>query len=173
MKQIAAMLVLTSGFLLAAKPVAAAGQLYLKIPGVVGPSTAKGHTGEIEILSFSVGVSAPSVRAAARAARFPGELCSDLAVMKVLDQTSPILFQHTLFGVDFKNITLTFTEVSGDGQPFDEFTLVMNNVSITSVQESGSSERPVESVSFHATSWTGSFFPTPGGAPVTTTVSCQ
>ena len=167
MRQIAGMFVLTAGILLAANPAAAdSGQLFLKLPGVVGPATAVGHTGEIAILSFSLGVSAPSRMRRA-------ELCSDLAVMKVLDQTSPILFQHTLFGVDFKDITLTFTKTNEQGKSNDVFKLVMNNVSITTVQESGSSETPTESVSFHATSWTGSYWPTPGGAPVTTTVSCQ
>lgn len=167
MKQIAGMFVLAVGILLAAQPAAAdAGQLYLKLPGVVGPTTAVGHTGEIAIFSFSLGVSAPSRMRRA-------ELCSDLSVMKMLDQTSPVLFQHTLFGVDFKDITLTFTQTNAQGKPNDVFKLVMNNVSITSVQESGSSETPMESVSFHATSWTGSYWPTPGGAPVTTTVNCQ
>jgi type VI secretion system secreted protein Hcp len=167
MKQIAGMFVLAVGILLAAQPAAAdSGQLYLKLPGVVGPTTAVGHTGEIAIFSFSLGVSAPSRMRRA-------ELCSDLSVMKMLDQTSPVLFQHTLFGVDFKDITLTFTQTNAQGKPSDVFKLVMNNVSITSVQESGSSETPMESVSFHATSWTGSYWPTPGGAPVTTTVNCQ
>ena len=167
MKQIAGMFVLAVGFLLAAQPAAAdSGRLYLKLPGVVGPVTVVGHTGEIEVLSFSLGVSSPTRMRRA-------ELCSDLAVMKVLDQTSPILFQHTMFGIDFKDITLTFTQANGAGKINDVFKLVMNNVSITSVQESGSSETPTESVSFHATSWTASYWPTPGGAPVTTTVSCQ
>ena len=43
MKKISAILVLASGFLIAAKPATAADYLFLKLPGITGPSTIPPH----------------------------------------------------------------------------------------------------------------------------------
>ena len=169
MKRIAGILFVAAACVAAPQPAAAAGQLFLKLPGVVGPSQAQGHEGEIPVLSFSIGASSPSKRV-------PGEVCSDLAVMKVLDQTSPILFQRTIFGIDFKTATLTFADTVA-GAFVNVYSLTLQNVSITSVQESGANEQPAESVSLHGTSWTATYWPIQDdgkqGPPVTTTVRCE
>jgi len=141
---------LAFGLLLAAQPAAAqSGQVFLKLPGVVGTSTVQTHKDEIPILSFSIGVSSPETR------KPGGEVCSDLAVMKVVDQTSPILFQHAAFGIDFPDGVLTFAKNTPTG-PVDVFQITLKSVSITSVQLSGSSEIPTESVSLRAGSWVAS-----------------
>ncbi len=175
LKRLLVMLVLAAG-LLAARPATAAGVLYLQIPGVTGADTRTRVTGAIEVLSFSMGVQAPGT--APKGNQPGGEICSNLNVQKVVDQTSPILFQHTVFGFFYKNVTLTFFmptgAASGGGQVYQ---LVLNNAAIQSVQESGASEIPSESVSFKASSWTVTYWPTLStgqqGSPVTTTVTCQ
>jgi type VI protein secretion system component Hcp len=174
-KRIIVLLVLASG-LLAARPAAAAGVLYLQIPGVTGPVTTTGVTGAIEVLSFSMGVQAPGT--APKGKLLGGEICSDLTVQKLVDQTSPILFQHTVFGFFYKNVTLTFLMPTGGALGGGKvYQLVLNNAAIQSVQESGASEIPSESVSFKASSWTVTYWPTLStgqeGSPVTTTVTCQ
>jgi type VI protein secretion system component Hcp len=161
--------------LLAARPAAAAGVLYLQIPGVTGPVTAAGFSGAIEVSSFSMGVQAPG---SAPKGKRAGEICSDLAVLKFVDQTSPILFQHTVFGFFYKDVTLTFLQSQGgDVRETPVYKLVLNNAAIQSVEESGASEIPTESVSFKASSWTVTYTPTLAtgqrGSPVTTTVTCQ
>jgi type VI secretion system secreted protein Hcp len=175
MKRVVVTLALAAG-LLAAKPASASGTLYLKIPGITGEVTTKGFEGQIEVFSFSMGATAPDV--AARRNRGV-EVCSDLAVMKRADITSPILFQHTVFGYFYKTVTLSFVLTAG-GTAMTVFQLVLNNVAIQSVQESGSAggdDRPTESVSFKPSSWTLTAWPTLQdgrvGSPVTTTVTCQ
>jgi type VI secretion system Hcp family effector len=175
MKRVTVMLVLASG-LLVARPAAAAGVLYLQIPGVTGPVVTQGFQGAIEVLSFSMGAQAPA--AAARGKLRTTEICSDLAVMKFVDQTSPVLFQHTVFGFSYKTVTLSYSQAQGGEKSAEVlYKLVLNNAEIQSVEESGSSEIPTESVSFKATSWTVTYFPTlptgQRGTPVTATVTCQ
>ena len=166
MKKTAAMLVLSSGFLVAAGPAGAASDyLFLKLPGITGTSTVTGHLGDIEVLSFSAGVSAK---------KGTGSTCSDLNVMKITDQTSPLLFARTLFGIDFDHATLTYSQNSVSGV-VDVYSITLNNVSITSVQDAGSTgagQPPTEALSLHATSWVATFVP-PTGPPVTTTVTCK
>lgn len=164
MKKISAVLLLVSGFLLAAKPASAAKYLNLKLPGITGTSTVPGHVGEIPVYSFSAGVSAK---------KGAGSSCSDLAVFKNVDQTSPLLFATTMAGIDFAQATLTYSEDSvPPGSILDVYVLKLNNASITSVQDSGSSEIPTESVSIKATSWVSTFTPSVG-PPITTTVTCK
>ena len=167
MKRITGLLVLASGFLLAAKPATAAGYLFLKLPGITGTSTVPGHVGDIPALSFSAGVSAK---------KGAGANCSDVSIMKVVDSTSPALFGLVLAGIDFPTgATLTFAQDPPGPpgpSPVDVYTIRMTNASITSVQDSGSSEIPTESVSLHATSWVTTFYPAVG-PPVTTTVTCK
>jgi type VI protein secretion system component Hcp len=159
------MLVLASGLLIAAKPATAADVVNLKLPGVTGTSTTVGHVGEIPLLSFSEGVSAK---------KGTGSSCSELSVMKVVDQTSPLLFVFTMAGVDFTQpVVLTYSKDLGVGGVVDYYTIKMNNASITSVQNSGSSEVPTESVSFKGTSLDITYTPPGGGTAVTRTVICK
>lgn len=166
MKKISAILVLASGFLIAAKPATAADYLFLKLPGITGPSTIPPHGGEIEVLSFSAGASAK---------KGVGSTCSDLSVMKITDQTSPLLFVATVMGVDFAQATLTYAQGPTGGPVVDKYSIVLNNASITSVQDSGTTGGgglPIESVSLKGTSWVVTFYPA-AGPPVTSTLVCK
>jgi type VI secretion system secreted protein Hcp len=121
---------------------------YLIIDGRPGPSTSKENA--IDILSFSFGASnsavigAGSSGAESRAGRAN---LSDLTVMKVLDKTSPLLFDDCVTGNYLKKVDIIYDKPMGDQQE-DYFKIHMEEVLITSVQLSGSSENPTESVSF-------------------------
>ena len=96
--------------------------------------------------------------------------------MKSLDQTSPILFAHTAFSFTYPTVTLSFAKPLGETLT-TVFKLVLTNAAITDVELSGASETPAESVSFHPTSWTATYWPVGSdgslGAPISTTVVCQ
>jgi type VI protein secretion system component Hcp len=162
-KAIGATLVLASGLLLAAQPASAAVYANLKLPGVTGTSTTAGHEGEIPLLSFSQGASAK---------KGTGSSCSELSVMKVIDQTSPLLFLYTMAGVDFPSATLTYSKDTLGGL-VDYYVIKVNNASITSVQNSGSNEDPIESVSMKGTSLDITFTPPGGGSAVSKNVTCK
>jgi type VI secretion system secreted protein Hcp len=121
---------------------------YLYVDGVTGPSTSK--TGFIDILSFSFGASNTSTYGAgasgkeAKAGRVD---FSNLSIMKVLDKTSSILSQHCWSGDILPKVYILYDKPVGDAQA-DYFRIYLQDALITSVQLSGSSENPVESVSF-------------------------
>lgn len=121
---------------------------YLIIDGVEGPSTSKEKA--IDILSFSFGATqtqtyqAGSSGKEAKAGRAD---VSNLTIMKVLDKTSPLLFDHCVSGDILKEVTLFYDKPVKDAQQ-DYFKVVMTDALITSVQLSGSQENPVESISF-------------------------
>lgn len=121
---------------------------YLIIDGVEGPS--KSREKAIDILSFSFGASMTSTYQAgssgmeSKAGRAD---VSNLNIMKVLDKTSPVLFGNCVSATHMSKATLFYDKPVGKKQE-DYFKIEMEDVLITSIQLSGSSENPVESVSF-------------------------
>ena len=67
--------------------------------------------------------------------------------MKVLDKTSPLLFDDCVTGNYLNKVDIIYDKPMGDNQE-DYFKIHMENALITSIQLSGSSENPVESISF-------------------------
>ena len=121
---------------------------YLYIDGVKGPSTSrKDH---IDILSFSWGVSQTSTYgagASGKEAKAGRASFSDLNVMKVLDKTSPLLTDHCATGDILKKVYILYDKPVADKQQ-SYFRIWLKDALITSVQLSGSSENPTESLSF-------------------------
>jgi type VI secretion system secreted protein Hcp len=121
---------------------------YLVIDGTPGPSTSK--TNAIDILSFSWGASQTATYqagASGKEAKAGRANLGDLTIMKVLDKTSPLLFDHCVTGNILPKIDLFYDKPVGDSQA-DYFKIELTDALITSIQLSGSSENPVESVSF-------------------------
>ena len=71
---------------------------------------------------------------------------ADLHIMKNYDKSSSPLFKSLLAGTHIKTGTLTASKAGGDGKPFVQIDL--QELFVTSIQISGSSEIPTESVSF-------------------------
>jgi type VI secretion system secreted protein Hcp len=121
---------------------------YLYIEGVDGPSTSKPK--HIDVLSFSWGVSQTAVYgtgASGKEAKAGRADFSNLTIMKVLDKTSPLLCDHCASGDILKKVWLLYDKPVGTEQQ-DYFRIYLKDALITSVQLSGSSENPSESVSF-------------------------
>ena len=121
---------------------------YLYIDGIEGPSTSKAKC--IDVLSFSWGVSQTSTYgagASGKEAKAGRANFSDLSITKVLDKTSALLADHCASGDILKEVYILYDKPVGDKQQ-DYFRIYCKDALITSVQLSGSSENPTESVSF-------------------------
>jgi type VI secretion system secreted protein Hcp len=121
---------------------------YLTIEGVEGPSTSKPKA--IDVLSFSFGANQTATYQAGssgKEAKAGRADVQNLTIMKVLDKTSPILFDHCVTGDILSEITLAYDKPVKDAQQ-DYFHVVMTDALITSISLSGSSDNPTESVSF-------------------------
>jgi len=121
---------------------------YLFVDGIQGPSASK--TGALDILSFSWGVTQTStygVGASGKESKAGRADFSHLTIMKVLDKTTPLLFDHCASGDILKKVYLLYDKPVGDKQA-DYFRIWLKDALVTSVQLSGSNENPTESVSF-------------------------
>lgn len=137
---------------------------YLIVDGRPGPSTSK--SGAIDILSFSFGASQTAVIGAGSSggeARSGRANVQDVTIMKVADKTSPLLFDDCVTGNYLKKVDIIYDKPMGDSQE-DYFKIHMEDALITSIQISGSSENPVESISFAFSKIKVSYNPEEGGS---------
>lgn len=118
---------------------------YLVIDTVDGPSTSMKNA--IDVHSFSFGAS-QSMTVQHGGAKQAGRVnLQDISISKEMDKTSPLLFEAVCSGDYYKSAELTYCKALGkDQQAYIKFE--MSKVYVTSVQQSGSSENPSESVSF-------------------------
>jgi type VI secretion system secreted protein Hcp len=119
---------------------------FLKLDGINGESADDKHKNEITVMSFSWGASqVTSVSGSGGSGAGKADL-SDLSIMKNYDSASPSLYKSLLKGEHIKTGVLTAIKSGADGKPFIQISL--KELFVTSIQISGSSEIPMESVSF-------------------------
>ena len=108
---------------------------HIKFDGVDGESQHADHKGEIEILSWTWGVSNRSQVTGGGSGKGKAEP-GVFHFMHNYDKASPILAKKCAQGVHFKDVTLT-SRKSGEGQK-DFLKVTMKEVFVTSAQPSGS-----------------------------------
>lgn len=170
-----------------AAPAVAASDIYLKIEGIPGESSAADHKGEIEVLSWSFGAtqtSSPRFGGGAASGRSamgapgtqeppPGP--GAMTVAKTFDAASVKLLQACAQGKHFPKATLSVRKTGGGQQEY--MTYELENVMVSSYSLSGQGgassggDRPMESLSLNFTKITYKTAPAdkPGaaGAPKT------
>jgi type VI secretion system secreted protein Hcp len=147
---------------------------FLKIEGIPGESTDDKHKNEIDVLSYSWGISHTRAERGGPAGRAK---ISDFSVVKFTDKASPILFDAACERRQIADATFTARKAGGTQQEFLKY--VFKEVAISSVQPSGTSGSestvPTESVSLSFGSVEITYTPQgPNGQPLPpVTSSCN
>ncbi len=123
---------------------------YLKIDGVEGESLTKGKEKQIEVLSFSWGASQHITLASGGGKSGGKASASDLSIMKKVDKASPKLYLACCQGKAYPTATITCDKAMGESGQQDFYKVILTNAFVSSIQWSGSSDVPMESVSFTA-----------------------
>ena len=116
-------------------------ECFLKIegPDLEGEARTDGHEGEIDVLSWSWGLSHAGAmhqtggRGAGKAS------VQDLRATKRVDAATPNLVLACLSGTQFRSATLTCLRVDGDGSRLPYLVIAMRRVNITAVDDGGTS----------------------------------
>ena len=119
--------------------------VFLKLGDIKGESKDSKHAGEIDVLSWSWGVSQTGSMSTGGGGGAGKANFNDLSIMHALDKASPVLMKACATGEHIKEGILVSRKV-GKG-PQEYLIVKMNDILITSIQPSGSSEHPMESVS--------------------------
>ncbi len=117
--------------LLAGMALPAAVDYYLKIEGIPGESTARGFESQIEVDSWSWGMS-QAATAQGRAGTMLGDPTKPFTIVKAIDKASPKLAEALASKQRFPAVTLTLCRAGGDKQKYMEYK--MTDVIISSIR---------------------------------------
>jgi type VI secretion system secreted protein Hcp len=121
-----------------------AADIFAKLGDIKGESLDSKHKDEIEVLSWSWGVTSP-VSLAGSGAGLSRAHFNDLSFTHKIDKASPKLMQACATGVHLKEATITHRK-AGKGQ--QEFLVIkMNDVIITALAEADGGDSSTETVS--------------------------
>jgi type VI secretion system secreted protein Hcp len=122
-----------------------ASDIFAKLGDIKGESLDDKHKDQIEVMSWSWGVSNAVAQAAGGGAGAGKASFHDLSFTHQIDKASPVLMQSCATGQHLKEATITHRK-AGKGQ--QEFLIIkMNDVIITSVLDGDSQGTHVETVS--------------------------
>jgi type VI secretion system secreted protein Hcp len=117
-----------------------ASDIFAKIGDIKGESLDSKHKDEIEVLSFSWGVSNSGAISGGGGGGAGKASFHDLSIVHHLDKASPLLFKACATGTHLKEATITQRK-AGKGQQ-DYFIVKMNDVIITGVTHGGTNDQP-------------------------------
>ena len=113
-----------------------ASDIFAKIGDIKGESLYDKHKDEIEVLSFSWGVTNPAVLSGGGGGGAGKATFHDLSIVHNLDKASPLLLRACATGMHIKDAVITHRK-AGKGQ--QEYLIVkLNDVVITGVTHGGS-----------------------------------
>ena len=123
-----------------------ASDIFAKIGDIKGESLDAKHKDEIEVLSFSWGVTNAGAAATGTGAGAGKATFQDLSIVHNIDKATPSLLQACATGTHIKEATITHRK-AGKGQ--QEYLIVkMNDIIITGVTHGGDTgQSPAETVS--------------------------
>lgn len=127
---------------------AAGADYFLKIPSVSGESVTTGHIGEINIDSFSWGVSSQATPGSASTSG--KSVFEGIQFTKRLDSSSLHIFKASADGKALSTATFTIHRHAASGEPhIDSYIIKLTGVKVKSYSVRGSpSEFPIEQVAF-------------------------
>jgi type VI secretion system secreted protein Hcp len=115
-----------------------ASDIFAKLGDIKGESTDAKHTDEIEVLSFSWGVTNPASSGSGGGAGAGKATFKDLSIVHNIDKATPKLLEACATGTHLKDATITQRK-AGKGQ-LEYLVIKMNDVIITGVSHDSSAE---------------------------------
>jgi type VI secretion system secreted protein Hcp len=121
-------------------------RMQLRIDNIQGESTLSGHANEIEILSYSNGISSCNLVSSGGTKNSTCKpIASDISFMMVLDRSNVQLKNAITSGKIIPSADFTYIFLGAT--PFEYYKIHMENINVVSIQESGSNEKPTVSLS--------------------------
>jgi len=128
------------------------GAMFLKIAGppeIPGESTVAGHTGEIEVLSFSLGASMATSPPSTSGSRTSERASfSDITISKVVDKATTQIAKAVALGTPFSSMVISINRADGQGAMVEFLKYTLTDTIISSQQISGSDGAGVPMESF-------------------------
>jgi type VI secretion system secreted protein Hcp len=111
---------------------------FLKLEGIQGESQDTDHSGEIDIMSFSISVTNAGTYDAGTGGNTGKCYFGDMNIMKYMDKSSPTLLQYCAGGTAIPTATISVNKQAGEDKKVEYVKITLHNAVITSVVHSGS-----------------------------------
>ena len=121
--------------------------MFIKIDGIPGESKGDKHVDEIDVLSYSWGVTQTGSSVIGGGGGAGKASFDDLTFSHNLDKASPKLLVFSASGEHIPKVVLTVRKAGTDPQEYLKITL--EEVLVSSVKQSGSGDRPTETVTLN------------------------
>jgi type VI secretion system secreted protein Hcp len=131
---------------------------YLKLDGISGESNDRGHEDWIEVLSFSWGMALQGGRGAGGGGGAGKVTVHDITVSKRVDSSSPVLMKTCASGQHIKTGQLEVVR-KGDRKQDPYLVIKLQDVLVSSFQQSASGDSPLEGLSLNFTRLEEDFIP--------------
>ena len=132
----------------------ASGSQFLKLDGIKGEATQKGHKDDIEISSFAIGatnIGSQSSGAGAGKVSF-----NSFTITKKVDKASPALFAAVTSGKHIASGEVDFSKKI-DGKPLDYLAFKFTGILVSSVKLAGQGNAPTEQLTLNFQKLTETF----------------
>jgi type VI secretion system secreted protein Hcp len=110
---------------------------FLKLNGITGESQDTDHSGEIDILSFTEGMTNAGSYDAGTGGNTGQASFNDIHITKYVDKSTSTLRQYCTLGTSIDKATFSINKQAGD-KKVEYMKITLHNVVITSAQSSGS-----------------------------------
>jgi type VI secretion system secreted protein Hcp len=129
----------------------ASANMFVKIDGVKGETTDKGHKDEIEMLGFSHGISQPTSSSRSSAGGATTERCihQDFNFTKMMDLSTCDLIQYCCSGKSIKTVTVSCYRADDSGKDILYIKYTMKKCIVSSISVGGSGDTPTENISLN------------------------
>lgn len=114
--------------------------IFARLGDIKGESSDAKHKDEIEVLSFSWGLTHPAASAPGSGAGVGKPTVHDLSITHRIDRASPSLMQACASGTHLKEATITHRKAGGGQHEY--FVVTMHDVVITGVTHAGDHSGP-------------------------------
>ena len=121
--------------------------MFLKLAGIKGESTDRKHRDEIDVLSFSFGIS--RVSGGGTAAGSGKAQFQDFRFVHNVDTASPDFFDHACSGKSIEDGVFTVARTGGVKEGGDYYKITFENIFISSVSPASNGDAPQEQVSLN------------------------
>jgi type VI secretion system secreted protein Hcp len=122
-------------------------ECFLKLDGVKGESTDAKHSGEIEVLAWSWGLTQSASTHVSAGAGTGSADFGDIKISKALDHATPILTQFAAKGTAVNNATLSCRQSAKSNG--DYLTISLTLVLVSSLKVAIDKDRPTEEISLN------------------------
>ncbi|OFX21931.1 MAG: Hcp1 family type VI secretion system effector [Anaeromyxobacter sp. RBG_16_69_14] len=110
--------------------------MFLKVDSIKGDSVDDKHKGEIDVLSWSWGVTQSGTTHSGSGGGAGKANVHDVTITKFLDRSTPILLKHCLSGIHIKEAALTVRKAGG--KPLEYVKIKMTEAIVSSINTGGS-----------------------------------